>query len=68
MKFSWLSLNYFLHLNDIKINQLAEILTIKGFEIDKIDYNKYLNDYILDIAITANRHCLLYTSPSPRDA
>ena len=55
MKFSWISLNYFLNLDNIQINQLEELLTIKGFEIDKIDKNKYFNDYILDITITANR-------------
>nr|YP_009297078.1 phenylalanyl-tRNA synthetase beta chain [Ceramium japonicum]AOM66421.1 phenylalanyl-tRNA synthetase beta chain [Ceramium japonicum] len=59
MKFSWRSLNYFLDLNDININQLTHILTIKGFEIDTIDYNKDLNDYILDITITANRQDVL---------
>ena len=55
MKFSWLSLNYFINLDHITINELTEILTIKGFEIDNIDNYKNINDYIFDIAITANR-------------
>lgn len=55
MKFSWKSLNYFIDLSKITINQLTELLTIRGFEIDNINNNKYFNDYILDIAITSNR-------------
>nr|QCI05094.1 Phenylalanine-tRNA ligase beta subunit [Centroceras clavulatum] len=55
MKFSWKSLNYFIDLSQITINELAELLTIRGFEIDNISKNKYFNDYILDIDITSNR-------------
>lgn len=55
MKFSWISLNYFINLNNITINKLTELLTIKGFEIDQIYYDTTFKDYILDIGITANR-------------
>lgn len=55
MKFSWISLNYFINLNSITINKLSELLAIKGFEIDNIYYDIIYKDYILDIEITANR-------------
>nr|YP_010865184.1 phenylalanyl-tRNA synthetase beta chain [Campylaephora boydenii]WGT74039.1 phenylalanyl-tRNA synthetase beta chain [Campylaephora boydenii] len=55
MKFSWQNLNYFINLDHITINQLTELLTIKGFEIDNIHQYQKINDYIFDIAITANR-------------
>nr|YP_009300451.1 phenylalanyl-tRNA synthetase beta chain [Campylaephora sungminbooi]AKU47370.1 phenylalanyl-tRNA synthetase beta chain [Campylaephora sungminbooi]ALN11817.1 phenylalanyl-tRNA synthetase beta chain [Campylaephora sungminbooi] len=55
MKFSWQNLNYFINLDHITIHQLTELLTIKGFEIDNIDKYTNINDYIFDIAITANR-------------
>ena len=55
MKFSWLSLNYFINLDNITINTLTELLTIKGFEIDNITKYTNIHDYIFDIAITTNR-------------
>lgn len=55
MKFSWQSLNNFINLTHISVDKLALLLNAKGFEIDSIDENTNLKDYILDISITANR-------------
>ena len=41
---------------------------LKNYKIMRIEYRKYRNNY-RDLILSFNnrRHCLLYTSPSPRD-
>nr|YP_009244170.1 phenylalanyl-tRNA synthetase beta chain [Gelidium elegans]AMK96412.1 phenylalanyl-tRNA synthetase beta chain [Gelidium elegans] len=55
MKFSWKSLNDLINLKYIQINSLASKLTLAGFEVEETIYMDYMNDYIIDIDIIANR-------------
>lgn len=55
MKFSWKSLNNLIKLQYIQINSLASKLTLAGFEVEEIIYVDYMNDYVMNIDIIANR-------------
>lgn len=55
MKFSWQSINYLIELKDIKLEKLANQLTLAGFEVDNIVKTDKTNDEVFDVDITANR-------------
>ena len=61
-----ISLNWLKEYLDIKdANQLLSRLTSMGLEVDTV--TKLKRDIVINIDMTPNRACLLYTSPSPRD-
>nr|YP_009565123.1 phenylalanyl-tRNA synthetase beta chain [Gelidium galapagense]QBA96474.1 phenylalanyl-tRNA synthetase beta chain [Gelidium galapagense] len=55
MKFSRKSLNELINIKHIQINTLASKLTLAGFEVEEIIYVDYMNDYVINIDIIANR-------------
>lgn len=55
MKISWNWLTQLIDLKGINQSELAEHLTLAGFEIESIIHNKHVQDVIVDINISANR-------------
>nr|YP_009541671.1 phenylalanyl-tRNA synthetase beta chain [Synarthrophyton chejuense]AYR05680.1 phenylalanyl-tRNA synthetase beta chain [Synarthrophyton chejuense] len=56
MKISWNWLKQLIDLKSINPNKLAEKLTLAGFEIENIAYQKTIKDILFEINIPANRH------------
>ena len=55
MKISWNFLNNIVKLENIKIKQLINKLTLAGLEVEDITYNNLFPDTFIKIDITANR-------------
>lgn len=55
MKISWNWLTQLINLKKINQSELAELLTLAGFEIEGIIHDKNIGDVILEINISANR-------------
>nr|AYR05783.1 phenylalanyl-tRNA synthetase beta chain [Lithothamnion sp.] len=55
MKISWNCLSQLVNLERINEYELAEKLTLAGFEVENIIYKRDIKDIILDTNITANR-------------
>ncbi len=55
MKISWNWLSQSIDLKGINQSELAEKLTLAGFEVENIIHKKDIQDTTLDISITANR-------------
>nr|AYR06179.1 phenylalanyl-tRNA synthetase beta chain [Renouxia sp.] len=55
MKISWNWLKEKTHLSNISYVELSEKLTLAGFEVESIKYNKEINDTIIELSITSNR-------------
>ena len=70
MQFSKNWLNDFIDI-DLSTEDICAQLTMAGLEVDGFEnINSKITgqDSIIKLDITPNRGCLLYTSPSPRDA
>lgn len=55
MKISWNWLKEKANLSNISHVELSEKLTLAGFEVESIKYNKEINDTIIELSITSNR-------------
>nr|YP_010986096.1 phenylalanyl-tRNA synthetase subunit beta [Polyopes affinis]WOL37014.1 phenylalanyl-tRNA synthetase subunit beta [Polyopes affinis] len=55
MKVSWKWISQLADLNEIKLNELIEKLTLAGFEIEEVYELPEIKDTIIDLKLTANR-------------
>nr|YP_009295893.1 phenylalanyl-tRNA synthetase beta chain [Schimmelmannia schousboei]AOM64828.1 phenylalanyl-tRNA synthetase beta chain [Schimmelmannia schousboei] len=55
MKFSWKWINELVDLQNVTLLELANKLTLAGFEIENIEKCQSIQDHIIDLTITANR-------------
>lgn len=55
MKFSWKLLNEIIDLKHLSLKEVANKLTLAGFEIDEISHIPEIKDHTIELSITANR-------------
>ena len=61
MQISWQCLNQLIDLTNISPLDIANKLTLAGFEVENVTHQNDINDIILDINITANRPDIIGT-------